>query len=153
MRKDKNAIRSWSSTTAIIVMVEYSNYSIMEEKKHHSPILHTLIFHEDEGRCGCSGGGCCIGYPWSREDCWAPCFALALGCWSLAQWTQGCPVTCWGIRRMAFNENEEVYVGLLATCACVWAHSYVFRLPYTLLPVLAVKTLLSISWGGDLSWR
>lgn len=30
--------------------------------------------------------------------------------------------------------------------------AYVLRLPYALPPVLAVKTLLSISWGGDLLW-
>lgn len=36
---------------------------------------------------------------------------------------------------------------------CVCVRAYVLRLPYTLPPVLAVKTLLSISCGGDLIGR
>lgn len=45
-------------------------------------------------------------------------------------------------------------VTLSEECVCegVWESAYVLRLPYALPPVLAVKTLLSISWGGDLFW-
>lgn len=37
-----------------------------------------------------------------------------------------------------------------SVCEGEWESAYVLRLPYALPPVLAVKTLLSISWGGDL---
>lgn len=43
---------------------------------------------------------------------------------------------------------------IVTCCVCggVRESAYVLRLPYALPPVLAVKTLLSISWGGDLFW-
>lgn len=58
-----------------------------------------------------------------------------------------CICMCWFM--------EEAATGIRARCVCVSVcacAAYVLRLPYALPPVLAVKTLLSISWGGDLIW-
>lgn len=51
---------------------------------------------------------------------------------------------------------RTIVTSFKCVCVCVWdgvrEGAYVLRLPYALPPVLAVKTLLSISWGGDLFW-
>lgn len=114
-------------------------------------------------------------YLCSLKDCWPQCFDQARVCCCPARWTPGCLVACnntnnkwqkkkvsegcWETRKWEKGCMRGLLENGLRTIATYFKKSvcegaresaYVLRLSYALPPVLAVKTLLSISWGGDL---